>query len=130
MRSTLPWDLKEFKEIYAEAVEEWRFFHNHAADALRECSAGNDLSAALESYEKANTHYWNAIKLVARISLRFYGGTAGAVFDHTKEAEIQLAALSGMLSRSMNELLSVHKISLRRDQNAKLAALRNGQGAS
>ncbi len=130
MGNILPWDPGEFKELYAEAVEEWRLFNDFTADVLRQCSANTDLPTALESYEKANVHYWKAIKAVARISLRFYRGTAGEVFDHTKEEEIQLSALSGMLSRSMNNLLSVHKISLQRDQNAKLAALRKSQSAS
>jgi hypothetical protein len=47
-----------------------------------------------------------------------------------KDVDIQTTALAGMLSRSMNDLLAVHKISLERAQGAELKALRKAKRAS
>lgn len=126
--------MEEFVETYVEAVEEFRLFQNHAADVLRGCSVNDDLSLVLQSYEKADTHYKEATRLLARLSLRFCRKTEGRNptnwTQRERESYIQTTSLSDMLSRGMNNLLAVHKISLRRDQDIKLAAMRLAGSAS
>ena len=128
------WKQEKFEEIYVEAVEEFRLFINSAADVLRESSANDEISGVLQSYEKADGHYKTANKLLGELFIIFGKKTANRMPSRWTQQErdnhVYITTLRAMVSGGMNNLLSVHKISLKRDQDLKIAALREEDSAS
>ena len=125
---------EKFQEIYVEAVEEFRLFINFAADVLRGSSVGDELAGVLLSYEKADEHYKVVNKLLRELFVIFGKKTANRMPPKWTQLEkdnyAQITTLRGIVSGGMNELLSVHKISLKQDQDAKIAALRDEDSVS
>jgi hypothetical protein len=134
MDSTLKWSQNDFREEYAEAVEEARQFAEFALDAFRGCSANDDPAIALESYRKADLHHHATTERLARLALRFCKKTANRPLDRwtvqERENNDLIRSLAGMLSGVMNNMLPVHKISLQRAQDLKMAAEREDDCAS
>jgi hypothetical protein len=134
MENALLWSQRDFQEIYVEAVEAYRRFQNSAADVLRESSANTDLTKALQDYDAADKHYKVVIELLARLSIRFTKKTKNRTpakwTQQEKDDEALVTTLAGMLSRGMNNLLTIHKISLKRAQDARIAAEREAEYAS
>jgi hypothetical protein len=115
MANLLPWNRTEFQEIYVEALVQAEHFTEAALRAIRESSAGND-AIAKEQHELAETHHGEAVRLLARLSIRFYKKIGNKKFSNWSEQQVKnnvrLRALSKWISATMSALLDNHRLTL------------------
>jgi len=115
MGNLLPWKQADFQEAYVEAVVRAELLASASLGAFRESNAGND-DAARRSYEEAEVHHKEVIRLLADLSLRFTKWVEGKKFSDWTKQEVKnsqrLSALSKWTSATMSALLDIHRLTL------------------
>lgn len=100
-----------FRQMYDEAIGEFRMFHGYASDVLQSCN-DDDFSAAKENFRLAESHYKKVDDLVAHLRLWHTARMSGkSLADWTKEErkqEILISSLAGMVSAVKYRLMNAY----------------------